>query len=511
MFRTPRRRDTRQRSGFTVSGEKTGSEALVVRALPLNVKSSKVTLHFLNTECSLPTQFEADFGMGAVGGYFKTQFDCKLELRLEVIDPIDETVIVAAEKERSTKAGVWIRFGVDVQVEEAVAYDVVTLRASVSLENPTGKQLGVVQLFGVNLDTVTAYSVRDVKEDYDKKTSLYYPEIYYLEHDEPFIVDPVAVEGEVAETEVSGEQLILKACNRCARFLPIDINNERYAMGFSNHCVQRAPCEHRAFSRFRVENWGDVKTLDEDIKSHVTQDEEGAIVEVHYGFQLECRPCKKFTVNAPLNPLRNAAQRREDSLRRRAVEQIVMRLLERDWIFYTYRQEEKKEFDTHIWEKFGKQCFACGKQLPTVRDMDLDHTMPLVYLWPLGETATCLCSSCNAQKHDLFPFEFLPYLQPGKLEELADLTGLDLELIAEPVKRANPEAVARLRQEIEWFFDEFLAEKQYQKDRHGKKTADLILASIQRILDETKADLNLVEEYVERTGNYPETVTVDDE
>lgn len=318
------------------------------------------------------------------------------------------------------------------------------------------------------------------------------------------------MKGKVTDADGEGEQVILKACNRCARFLPVNIYSERDALGFSNHCVQRAPCTHGAFSQFRVQNWDEIEEVDPDLRTHLRQDGETAVVQTHHGFQLECRPCKKFEVNAPLNPLRNAAQRREDSLRRRAFEQLVMHLLGRDWIFYTYRQKHGKEFDTFIWERFGRQCFACGKELPTVEDMELDHTLPLNYLWPLDDTATCLCSTCNSQKHDLFPFEFAQYRAPGKLAELARITGLDPELLRGPVKRANPHVVKRLRERVVWFFDTFLSQKEYQKERHGKWTADLILVSLQDTLNETNAGYDLIEEYRAQTGTYPESVTLND-
>ncbi len=64
------------------------------------------------------------------------------------------------------------------------------------------------------------------------------------------------------------------------------------------------------------------------------------------------------------------------------------------------------EFDVYIWENFDKKCFKCKKELSTPKEMDLDHTLPLAYLWPLDSTATCLCPSCNSSKSDKFPKDF---------------------------------------------------------------------------------------------------------
>src|SRR5690606_34547347 len=45
--------------------------------------------------------------------------------------------------------------------------------------------------------------------------------------------------------------LYLKSCNRCARFLPINVSDERKHLSFSNHCVaeHRLPCKHTGFGR----------------------------------------------------------------------------------------------------------------------------------------------------------------------------------------------------------------------------------------------------------------------
>jgi len=504
-FRTPRRRATRQRSGFSVGGDKTGSEVIIIRAQSFFSTQSKLAFKFERVDCPIPGQFGTEDGMVATGGYFKTSVNCQLTLTLEVIEPLDGTIITSKTKTEFINANKWSKHGIDSKVEIASAYDAVNIRAVIAVEAESDQKLGTIQVLGIDLNSVTAYSDKGSLDDYSKKTHLFYPEIYYLEHHEPFAIEPSEIEGEYIED--LGEQVVLKACNRCSRFLPIDIADERYAIGFSNHCVQRAPCTHTNFSEFRIQNWENLDSVDEAIKPHLKIMKGAGYVTTFYGFQLECRPCKKFTVNAPLNPLRNTAQRREDSLRRRAAEQLVMHLLNKEWIFYSYRQNHQREFDGDIWLRFDKRCFSCGKELANPKEMDLDHTMPLVYLWPLDNTATCLCSTCNAQKHDLFPFEFPPYQQPGKLEALANITGLDVGLLTRREKRANPKAVSQLRKEVKWFFDEFLNHPDYQKIRHGKKAADLILASIQRILNETNSDLNLINEYIRLTGRFPSSVS----
>ena len=532
MFRTPKRRETRQRSGYTVSGKKTGSEAKIVHTCAYNVRSQCLILSFDNHIVDLVPQFTDGIGMAAIGGYIKAEESAKIFYTIKVLDPITKTILIENAKTTELPQGGWSKFGIHVSFDNLHHYETVLLEGTISLNATHTKFLGKVHFLGIDLDLVTGYessSVTEnfggnVKEDFGKKTHLSSPELYYWNHEEPFAIAPVVVEGQVMSTSSAGDQLVLKACNRCARFLPIDLLDERKQLGFGNHCVTRAPCTHKAFSRFSIENFADLDRIDPKLQGKIS--EENALIQAYYGFQLECKACKKLHVNAPLNPRRNTAQRREDSLRRRAFEKLVRNLLKIDWIFYKFRRTKNseesdthiileesdpytisEEFDTHIWNKFGRKCFACGMSLPKVNDMQLDHTLPLVYLWPLDDTATCLCGTCNASKSAKFPFEFENYRETGKLERLAELTGIDERRLSRKKKEINMEAVEELKNRIEWFFDDFLADPDYQKIREGKKAADLIVASIQRVLDECHTGLNLVQAYQERTGKFPETIT----
>ncbi|MBN1310786.1 MAG: hypothetical protein JXB30_05140 [Anaerolineae bacterium] len=517
-LRPPKRRETRQYSGYTVSGEKSGREARIVHSLVYHVSSPSFRLQIDNNDVEIVPQFEDAIGMVAIGGYVQCQVPFEILCQLEVLDSLEGSLITREVESTKPTPGMWHKFGIHAEFDEAQLQVGISLKGDIELTALDAVSLGPVLFLGVGLDAVSEYDSRTVAEsfgenagdEFGKKTHLYYPEIFYWEHEQPFDIEPRLVSGDVDGVDENGEQVVLKACNRCARFLPIDYRDERHNLGYSNHCVRRAPCTHSSFSRLVVENWEQLRTVDEALRAKIHRDGENHIICLYHGFQLECRPCKKFRVNAPLNPKRNAAQRREDSLRRRAFERLVGYLLGIDWIFYKFRREKRSdEFDTHIWEKFGRRCFACGKPLPRVRDMDLDHTLPLVYLWPLDETATCLCSTCNSQKHDKFPLEFEPYREAGRLEQLAEMTGIDKALLLSEQKQVNPRAVERLAEEIEWFFDEFLAEPDYQKNRQGKKAADLIASSVQRVLDECETGLDLIQAYTQRTGKLPETITID--
>ena len=58
---------------------------------------------------------------------------------------------------------------------------------------------------------------------------------------------------------------------------------------------------------------------------------------------------------------------------------------------------------------------------------------------------------------------------------------------------------------VVWFYDEFLMDPDYQKVRDGIRTSDKINDSLKRIIS---GQVDLAEEYKQRTGHYPTSVTI---
>lgn len=207
-------------------------------------------------------------------------------------------------------------------------------------------------------------------------------------------------------------------------------------------------------------------------------------------------------MNAPLNPQRNPQQFKEDGLRRRAIEVLVNQLLDRNLVHFEFEMRTKREFSEHIWKKFGKRCFKCGPDSNPLKlkDMALDHTMPLAYLYRLDESATCLCSSHNSQKSDHFPVDFY---SEAELVRLSEITGLSLQQLHS--REVNQQVLDLLIKNVIWFYDDFLMNKDYQKVRDGIKTADKINDSLKRVI---AGKVDLAEEYRAKTGHYPTSVTI---
>jgi hypothetical protein len=518
-FSRPKRRAVRQRSGYSVTGVTTGNECRLTRAARLSTRARSVTIAFRSFDQELPPQFGQPIGLLCVGGYLHTSTPVALVLGItcsapELAEaPTARTAIdVAPDK--------WSKFGAYCRVPLLDAKTPRTVRADVTLTiQSRGAALGTVELYGLETGPVVYYTNHpELMKSFGQYTSLYMPEIFYFGHDQAipptlaFATDPPR--ESVAKNE--GGLLVLKACNRCKRYLPVDLNDESNVLAFSKHCKSQK-CSHAAFSVLTLEAPYDKAKLGlvaEACTSGLAVLNDGPAetykIAAEHGLQLECRACKKFYVNAPLNPARNSSQHREDGLRRRALDVLVSRLLDHPRLYSTYRlSHDGLEFDTSIWLRFDKRCFNCGKVLASPRrDMDVDHTLPLAYLWPLDESATCLCKACNSKKHDRFPYEF--YDTDEKLRELAERTGLSLNLLMRHRHQLNMEAANGLISNVVWFFDDFLAAPEYQKIHQGKKVSDLIYQAVSRVFEECLSkDGNLLVHYrMGKAGDDPTSITI---
>lgn len=156
------------------------------------------------------------------------------------------------------------------------------------------------------------------------------------------------------------------------------------------------------------------------------------------GYQLECKACKNCNINAKLNYKRTKQQLLESSLIRRELE---------------YMAEENKFLREHptfvreLFAKFKNRCFNCGTEVDRTTGC-VDHTRPMVGLWPLDEHATLLCAQCNNEKHDKFPIEF--YRDRDKLRELSKITGLPIADVM--ARKMNQRLLRQVLQDVpEWY------------------------------------------------------------
>ena len=185
---------------------------------------------------------------------------------------------------------------------------------------------------------------------------------------------------------------------------------------------------------------------------------------------------------------------KEDGARRRAFE-LLIEALYLGTPQLRYRHRTGRELANDVYRRFGGHCFCCGTKLSTRKTMHLDHTRPLALLWPLDETATALCKSCNSEKRDRPPIEFY---EPDKIEALADITGITVEELKDPAP--NMEVVKMLLDRLDWFFSNFLLDPEMMKVRDGKVTGELLVKALQKVLEKCPggAPVNLVKMYNKR-------------
>jgi hypothetical protein len=149
-----------------------------------------------------------------------------------------------------------------------------------------------------------------------------------------------------------------------------------------------------------------------------------------------------------------------------------------------------QELVDDVWKRFDGSCFKCGTRLATQKGMHLDHTRPLALLWPLDETATCLCATDNSAKRDRPPSEFY---DADELARLSEITRVPLAELDDP--SPNVEAIQLLASRLGWFFDDFLQRPELQMERDGKTPADLLVKALQKAINRSEVGLNLSELY----------------
>lgn len=165
------------------------------------------------------------------------------------------------------------------------------------------------------------------------------------------------------------------------------------------------------------------------------------------GRQGECRVCKDV-YNGIKNQTRLVEQHREASQKRR---------------LYTHFEDSSKLHLTTIYSRFNNCCFKCGADLSNdlnagvaTKEGNLDHTLPVFYLWPLTtDNATLLCRKHNGEKAEKWP---AAYYTDAELRQLSALTGIEYRVMAD-VPKFNPAALTKLHDStvVESLFEKFAA------------------------------------------------------
>ncbi len=452
-----RRRSMTRKSGFKSHPNSTGGEYKILEIEQYLIPAGKsLRVHYIIPACN-----KGDFV--GFGGWFCATNTTNCQLSFSVKMPPRTTLTTPCYPDWSKVGSMWQSNGNKLETTFEI-------KAS---------DKSIVAVWEMNCGIIDHQHLTNARVVLLKNMYQFSPEANFYKT--PGVTSVHVNNGETVGIDHEKTKLYLKSCNRCARYLPINIGDERRHLSFTNHCVatHRRPCSHGGFGRLRNVDTKEILQLD-------------------YGYQLECRFCKKFEVNAAHNPQRTASQMKEDAARRRSFELLLMELYGGSPQLL-YRHKTGRELADDIWNNFGKKCFKCSIALSKNRYMHLDHTRPLALLWPLDETATSLCGSCNSQKRDRPPIEFY---SEKELDRLARITGIPIHELKDP--SPNHEAIDYLLNRIDWFFNDFLTKPELTKVREGKNAGELLIKALQKVFNRLPGGppINLQSELEKRRSRY---------
>lgn len=328
-LRTYQRRGVTRESGYHTCEETTGGECIITHASRYVCNDVETVFRFNRWNLNTVELFEKDIAIVAFGGYIHSAKRAVVRFELDYSYE-GQGYSFGEGSETTIDENSWKNVG--IHAEQRINLDDTIIDATVKMII-TCEPGNVLDFICFDFDTISKPEFTDTScaVSFYQKTYMHIPYLYYLSSEQPF------TQYLVGEHEFSlGARVVLKSCNRCGRYLPINIDDEMKTLSYSLHCKKRAPCVHSTFRAYEIQNRAEL--TDEDLAGLTI---EGNKVVSYYGHQLECKACKKFFVNAPLNPQRNAQQFKEDGLRRRAIEVLVNRLLERNLVHFEFEKRTK--------------------------------------------------------------------------------------------------------------------------------------------------------------------------
>jgi 5-methylcytosine-specific restriction endonuclease McrA len=501
------RRSKSQSFGFEADSKYSGNEFILKKC---ETHTGDFGLKVTTEDTNLPEVFDLGSGMIAGGGYVKVTKPASVTIKAK----IDNDII--KEKQHSLDTKIWEGVGVHSK------HPLGTYDLTVEFEFTSCSDECQFNIFGFNAGALDHWIFVDNYIYDDGKSARY----RFFEEEYQYAPSKYYLGGYSQDTGKldNGDTIVLKTCNRAPEhYLPIEVGeNEDKCETFVNHIgnsnlkISRQESTVDAYEytgeiseriirprKFRTnqshpgflyDSHVFVEYLDDNKNFNEYIEIEGLVLE--QGYQYECSSCKKFEVNSEGNSRRTPEQRFEDSQRRRSIE----RLLRQEKILDI---DMEKDFRRRTIEEFGG-CVSCGES--DSDKLEIDHIMPMAYLWPLDGNAAPLCHSCHKPKGTTFPKEFYSEDKRNELIESERVSiGKDIHK-----KKINEEALNSVVQNIEWFFEEFLSKDSRQRENSaGIRVSEKIVSSIHRKLRDTNNQTDLVQEYKKQTGTYPTTVDPD--
>jgi hypothetical protein len=246
-LRTYRRRETTRESGYHTCEDTTGGECRIVYSEKHICASKSEVLIFHRDELKLVELFEKGISIIGFGGYIHSQ--SKAEVKLMITYVYEGTRYEYQEPEKKMlEEGCWSNIGFHVEHtinKEMLVHDV-TVTMIIN-----GFAYNSLDFISFNFDVINKDEFLDTScsVSFYQKTYMHIPYLYYFVSDLPFntyLVNDIKL--------LKGRRVVLKSCNRCGRYLPINIDDEMKTLSFSLHCKKRAPCVHSTFRAYTITN-----------------------------------------------------------------------------------------------------------------------------------------------------------------------------------------------------------------------------------------------------------------
>ena len=246
-LRTYHRRGVTRESGYHTCDETTGGECLVLHAERYVCDSDTVTFVFSRSSVEVVELFEKGISILAFGGYVHSSKKATISLDMSFSYEGDGYAF-GDGWEQTIEANNWSNIG--IHAEQLINKDSLIIDATVKM-TISSQRGNILDFFAFDFDVVSKEEFQDTScaTSFYQKTRMHVPYLYYLRSDLP--VDWYLTSG---QEFIEGKRIIAKSCNRCGRYLPINIDNELKTLSFSLHCKKKAPCVHSTFRAYKIQN-----------------------------------------------------------------------------------------------------------------------------------------------------------------------------------------------------------------------------------------------------------------
>lgn len=232
-LRTYRRRETTRESGYHTCEATTGGECVLVRADRYQCAHSREKFMFTRDRIELVELFEKGIFLVAFGGciFSKQKATVSLELGFtyEGVDYAFSGGDVVIEE------NCWSPIG--IHGEKPIRDDLHASNVYAKMWIQSKKSGNKLDFISFDLDAVSKPEFQDTScaESFYQKTKMHVPWLYYLRTDLPFDQYLIDEPGLGKQDLTAGRRIVMKSCNRCGRYLPINVNDELKTLGYSLH------------------------------------------------------------------------------------------------------------------------------------------------------------------------------------------------------------------------------------------------------------------------------------